>query len=144
MDNLRKVITVQKERSDVLFGWIDIVEWSDYAANVFGIKMGQVPTSVIVHPDGDEFYPTLSDGASIGADPSRIIVALQEAKAEKIPRYHIRGSIGGFFKSITGFVTTHPFITVIIVLFAFVVLVLGCGIWAKGEHGHYDQLGKYD
>lgn len=144
MERLRKVIAAQKELPDVLFGWLDAVEWSDYAAGMFGVSSAKIPASVVVHPDGDEYFPVMSDGVVIGVDPSRIIVAIQEARADKIPRYHVKGTVGGLFKSVSSFVTGHPYWTFIIVVLVLLAVVFGCGLLADAERSHYQQLGKYD
>lgn len=96
---LQKLKEIAKEMSgpstDVMFAWIDGVAWANYAYHAFRIDKSMLPMTLIIHPNGDEFYSRDQTGELFKVEKVKLVEALAEAKEGKLHSTTINGGAGG-------------------------------------------------
>jgi hypothetical protein len=84
-------------RSQTLFAWIDAVKWAKYCRTIFGVEIRDVPTAVVVHPNGEQFYDRMEDGLRFDTTEEGLLAGVEAAIEGRLKATNLNG----FFSSLS-------------------------------------------
>ena len=120
--------TAKGSNDDVMFLWLDGQQWLSYTQRTFGIDLAQMPTVIVISPDGDEFFTAGADAKPIVILKPRIIQVLGEIKGGQVHGNHVKGWLGWMIKF---FVQGSVFEGKSFYVFLLGVAALGYLFWSK-------------
>jgi hypothetical protein len=113
-----------KFKSRLQLAWLDVSKWWRYAEHTFSVTKDRIPSTIIVHPNGEEFFDQTADGAPIKVAGVEVVAAVADAMDGRLKSKRLNGFLGSIFGAlgaITGLITDHPFIIMLSATALFIV-----------------------